>query len=76
MQYVEPKDPNEVVDYTLDWDDGSLATGETISSSAWEGEGGSPPDIDIDSDSNTTTRPLCSCQAVQQARSTWLPIAS
>ncbi|MFA5712419.1 hypothetical protein [Mycolicibacterium sp.] len=29
------KDPSEVIDWTLDWDDEYLAAGETIQSSAW-----------------------------------------
>lgn len=29
------KDPSETLDYTFDWDDAYLQSGETISTSAW-----------------------------------------
>lgn len=51
------KDPDEVIDFTVDWDaDGWLATSETISTSAWSVDpvDASSP-LAVDSDSNTTT---------------------
>ena len=50
------KDPNEVLDYVLDWSD-RLETGDTISTSAWSLVTADNPDsvLVIDSDSNTTT---------------------
>lgn len=50
-----PKDPNEVLDYQLDWadpDDPRLETGETLSSSVWSVAEG---DVSIDSDSYVGT---------------------
>jgi len=47
---MPPKDPDGVVDYQFDWSDW-LASGETISTSAWI----VPTGITEDSDSNTTT---------------------
>ena len=57
MSRVQLKDPNEGEAYTLDWDDETLATGETISTSAWAIEGGDSGTgtVVIDSNSNTTT---------------------
>ncbi len=50
------KDPDSVLSYTLDWNGGApgpwLATGETISTSAWTLSG---TGIIEDSDSNTNT---------------------
>lgn len=34
MQYLEPKDPDESVDYQIDWSN-ELEVGEVISSSTW-----------------------------------------
>ena len=49
------KDPDAVLDYTLDWNDSSkgpwLASGETISASTWT----VPSGITKDSDSNDNT---------------------
>lgn len=56
------KDPNAQVDYTIDWNDSTdpyLASGETISTSAWavDPQSGASPedDIEIASDGNTDT---------------------
>jgi hypothetical protein len=46
------KDPDAVLDYTLDWDQGWLDTGDSISVSTWTR---SPIGITIDSSGNTTT---------------------
>lgn len=45
------KDPQEVLDYTVDWGANILATGETISTSTWT----VPSGITKDSDSKTST---------------------
>lgn len=45
------KDPDSVLDYTIDWGTNWLADGETISSSSWTVQSG----LTEDSDSNTTT---------------------
>lgn len=45
------KDPDAVLDYQLDWSEW-LATGDTISASAWV----VPTGLTLDSDSNTTTK--------------------
>ena len=51
MQYMQPKDPAEVLDYTLDWD-AELGTGEEISGTpVWT----VPDGITKDSQANTTT---------------------
>lgn len=57
MSRVQLKDSNEVEVYTLDWDDETLAAGETISTSAWAIEGGDSGTgtLVIDSNTNTTT---------------------
>jgi hypothetical protein len=34
LQWDDPKDPNEVLDYIIDWSE-RLASGETIGTSAW-----------------------------------------
>ena len=47
---TKTKDPDAVLDYGFDWSDW-LASGETISTSAWVVDTG----ITADSDSNTTT---------------------
>lgn len=47
------KDPNEVLDYVLDWSD-RLDTGDTISTSTWSIVTSSPALV-IDSESETTT---------------------
>lgn len=44
------KDPDEVLDYRIDWSD-RLSDGDTIQSSSWIIEGS----VDKDSDSNSTT---------------------
>ncbi len=46
------KDPDAVLDYTLDWSADYLASGETISTSSWAV---TPTGLTIDSDSNDTT---------------------
>jgi len=45
-----PKDPDSIIDYGVDWSNW-LATGETITSSAWI----VPAGLTNDSDSNTST---------------------
>jgi len=45
------KDPDEVLDYTVDWGTNVLATGETISTSTWT----VPSGITKDSDTKTNT---------------------
>lgn len=45
------KDPDAVLDYSFDWDDGYLAAGETISTSTMIATTG----ITIDDDTNDTT---------------------
>lgn len=52
MEYTEAKSPDAVLDYTLDWSD-MLASGESISSSAWGTS--SPTGLTVDSDSETAT---------------------
>lgn len=47
---VKVKDPNEVLDFVVDWSDW-LPTGDTISTSAWT----VPAGITNDSDTNDTT---------------------
>lgn len=48
------KDPNEVLDYTLDWSDRLVS--DTIASSAWSMSPDNPDTVlVIDSDSETTT---------------------
>lgn len=47
------KDPEETLDYELDWSD-RLAEGDTIATSAWEITAGGDALV-IDSDSNTDT---------------------
>jgi len=49
MEYTEAKDPDAVLDYTIDWDDNVLVTGETISTSTWT----VPTGITKDSDTKT-----------------------
>jgi hypothetical protein len=46
------KDPDEVVDYDIDWSDQMTADSDTISTSTWT----VPTGITKDSSSNTTTR--------------------
>ncbi len=46
------KDPNEIVDYDLSWEDEMTADTDTIASSTWT----VPAGITKDSSSNTTTR--------------------
>ncbi len=46
------KDPDEIVDYDLSWEDEMTADTDTISSSTWT----VPAGITKDSSSNTTTR--------------------
>jgi len=43
------KDPNSVLDYTLDWSSW-LETSDTISSASWSASG-----VTVDSENNTTT---------------------
>ena len=43
------KDPDSVVDYTIDWT--TALNGDTISTSSWTADSG----ITVDSDTNTTT---------------------
>lgn len=51
MQYMVPKDPQEVIDYTVDWA-AELGTGEQISGTpVWT----VPSGITKDSQANTTT---------------------
>lgn len=47
-----PKDPNEVVDYDLKWDDQMTADTDTLATSNWT----VPSGLTRDSQSNTTTR--------------------
>jgi hypothetical protein len=49
------KDPEAVLDYTFDWNDGYLLVGETISTSSWTVFPASGSHVEVDSDSNTTT---------------------
>jgi len=46
----EPKDPNAVLDYVIDWSD-YLAVGETLVSSSWQLSG----DAVLETDTNTDT---------------------
>ena len=46
------KDPGSILDYTIDWDQGWLAGGETISTSVWKI---SPTGLTQDSEAETTT---------------------
>lgn len=48
------KDPDAVLDYTIDWSDW-LATGDTISTSSWSVESGSGLTNDSDEKTTTTT---------------------
>jgi len=50
MQYLAVKDPQETIDYTIDWSD-DLASGETISTSSFAVGTG----LTEASESNTTT---------------------
>lgn len=49
-QKIFDKDPNEVLDYKVDWDDDDWLNGDTISTSTWIVQSG----ITKDSDSFTT----------------------
>lgn len=54
------KDPDEVIPYTFNWDDGflrsSLSPPETISTSVWTVDPSpSPAELKVDSDTKTTT---------------------
>lgn len=49
MTQLEPKDPQDVSDYLIDWSD--LLDGDTIATSLWT----VPTGITKDSDTNTTT---------------------
>lgn len=49
------KDPNAVLDYTINWDDGYLEAGETISTSTWAVIPSTVGGVAIDSDTNDTT---------------------
>ena len=54
MANVLVKDPDEVIDYTVDWEAESwLATSETISTSTWSVSPSGT--LTVDSDSNDTT---------------------
>jgi hypothetical protein len=45
------KDPNDVLDYSLDWRTYRLVVGDNISASTWFTDStGSPPDLTMDSD--------------------------
>ena len=49
----DPKDPDEVLDYEIDWS-GRLATGDTIATSTWI----VPTGITKNSDTYTTTKSI------------------
>lgn len=49
------KDPDAVVDYTIDWNDGYLETGETITSSQWSIEPTETDGLSEDASSNDNT---------------------
>jgi len=53
MEYVEAKDPADVVDYTLDWSD-VLSDSETITTSTWTVPTGITKDSDSEADTTTT----------------------
>jgi len=53
MEYVEAKDPADVVDYTLDWSD-VLSGSETITTSTWTVPTGITKDSDSEADTTTT----------------------
>ena len=53
MEYVEAKDPSDVVDYTLDWSD-VLSGSEVISTSTWTVPAGITKDSDSEADTTTT----------------------
>ena len=53
MEYVEAKDPADVVDYTLDWSD-VLSDSETITTSTWTVPSGITKDSDSEADTTTT----------------------
>lgn len=63
MGQVKPKDPQEVLSYTIDWSTW-LAGGETISTSSWAAD-----DLTVDSDTNdnTTTTVVVSAGTVAVA---------
>jgi len=46
------KDPDSTLDYTFDWNQGWLATGDTITTSTWIA---TPSGVTIVSSANTTT---------------------
>lgn len=50
MQYLEAKDPDEILDYEIDWA-AELESGESISTSTWT----VPDGITEDSSTNSTT---------------------
>ncbi len=52
MPAIFVKDPQGVLDYTNNWNDGYLETGETISTSVWAI---TPNGLTQDSESETTT---------------------
>jgi len=48
------KDPDSVIDFSVNWDDGYLQSGETITTSTWTVEPFVSTDLDIQSSSNTS----------------------
>lgn len=59
MSFVKLKDPQAVVDYTFDWDDGYLDSSsspvETISTSTWTISPADSPGLTVSSNSKTGT---------------------
>jgi len=53
MTFSTTKDPQEVIDYSIDWAAtmGESSPNDTISTSAWTADNG----LTVDSDTNTTT---------------------
>lgn len=49
------KTPGAILDYTIDWNDGYLESGETISTSVWAVIPDVTGGVEIDSDTNSTT---------------------
>jgi len=49
------KAPSAVLDYTVNWDDGYLESGETVSTSSWAVQPDVSGGVEIDSDAQTST---------------------
>lgn len=71
MPNVLVKDPDEVIDYTVDWEaEGWLATSETISASSWTVtpvDASSPLTVDSDNNDTTTATAFLSAGNVGQS---------